>query len=162
MPDQPDLTRRVPLGSFVHARSGDKGGDANLGLWVGQGAKRDARVAWLLDFVTPTRVHQLVPEAADLEVEVHPLPNLGGFGGGKICFGGNEVPEVRADKIESVWKLIFSTPFNGDQANNKCCSETKDVRRLLFALAQSDKKKFPAPELIETDMTVGQLWARIV
>lgn len=78
MPDQPDLTRRVPLGSFVHARSGDKGGDANLGLWVGQGAKRDARVAWLLDFVTPTRVHQLVPEAADLEIEVHPLPNLGG------------------------------------------------------------------------------------
>ena len=28
------LTRRVPLGTFVHARSGDKGGDANLGLWV--------------------------------------------------------------------------------------------------------------------------------
>src|SRR4051812_22955428 len=34
-PAPPDsLTRRAPLGSFVHARSGDKGGDANLGLWV--------------------------------------------------------------------------------------------------------------------------------
>ena len=30
----PTLTRRMPLGCFVHARSGDKGGDANLGLWV--------------------------------------------------------------------------------------------------------------------------------
>ena len=28
------LTRRMPLGTFVHARSGDKGGDANIGLWV--------------------------------------------------------------------------------------------------------------------------------
>ena len=28
------LNRRMPLGTFVHARSGDKGGDANLGLWV--------------------------------------------------------------------------------------------------------------------------------
>ena len=91
-----------------------------------------------------------------------PLPNLGGDWNGKICFGGNEVPEVRADKIESVWKLIFSTPFNGDQANNKCRSEPKDVRRLLLALAQSDKKTFPASELLETDTTVGQLWARIV
>ncbi len=91
-----------------------------------------------------------------------PLPNLGGDWNGKICFGGNEVPEVRADKIESVWKLIFSTPFNGDQANNKCCSEPKDVRRLLLALAQTDKKTFPASELLETDTTVGQLWARIV
>ncbi|MGN6253021.1 MAG: AtuA-related protein [Marmoricola sp.] len=77
-PDQPDLTRSVPLGTFVHARSGDKGGDANLGLWVRQGEGREARVAWLLDFVTPARVRQLVPEAADLEIEVHPLPNLGG------------------------------------------------------------------------------------
>ena len=28
------LNRRMPLGTFVHARSGDKGGDANIGLWV--------------------------------------------------------------------------------------------------------------------------------
>lgn len=78
MTDQPQPTRRVPLGTFVHARSGDKGGDANLGLWVRQGEKREARVSWLLEFVTPTRVRHLVPEAADLHVDVHPLPNLGG------------------------------------------------------------------------------------
>jgi hypothetical protein len=81
-------TGRVPLGSFVHARSGDKGGDANLGLWVshdvatrstGVGSERyDASVAWLLGMVTPASVRRLVPEAADLDVEVFALPNLGG------------------------------------------------------------------------------------
>ena len=74
------LTRRVPLGTFVHARSGDKGGDANLGLWVvndGSG-KYDARVTWLAKLITPRKIRELVPEAGDLEVEVFVLPNLGG------------------------------------------------------------------------------------
>ena len=74
------ITRRAPLGTFVHARSGDKGGDANLGLWVvhdGSG-KYDARVTWLSKLITPRKVRELVPEAAELDVEVHVLPNLGG------------------------------------------------------------------------------------
>jgi hypothetical protein len=64
----------------VHARSGDKGGDANLGLWVAHdgGAQYDARVTWLLDRITPDFVKDLLPETRDLEVEVHALPNLGG------------------------------------------------------------------------------------
>jgi hypothetical protein len=72
--------RRAPLGTFVHARSGDKGGDANLGLWVRHdGDERyDARIAWLLATVTPDFVRDLLPETRDLEVEVHALPNLGG------------------------------------------------------------------------------------
>ena len=70
-------TRRVPLGTLVHARSGDKGGDANLGLWVSASdPKADDRAAWLLSVVTPDWVRELVPEAADLEVV--PLPNLRG------------------------------------------------------------------------------------
>lgn len=73
MPD----SRRLPLGTFVHARSGDKGGDANIGLWVRQGPNRERRVEWLLDLVTPETVRRLVPEAAELDVEVHRLPNLG-------------------------------------------------------------------------------------
>ena len=74
------LTRRVPLGTFVHARSGDKGGDANLGLWVTHEdpVLRPARVAWLSKLITPQKVRELVPEAADLEVDVFLLPNLGG------------------------------------------------------------------------------------
>ncbi|MDF1604329.1 acyclic terpene utilization AtuA family protein [Nocardioides sp. YIM 152315] len=73
-------SRRAPLGSFVHARSGDKGGDANLGLWVAHdgSGEYDARVAWLTTLITPRTVRELVPEAADLDVEVHVLPNLGG------------------------------------------------------------------------------------
>lgn len=68
---------RVPLGFFVHARSGDKGGDANVGLWVSAtDEKAAARTAWLLATVTPAFVRELVPEAAGLAVQVHPLPNL--------------------------------------------------------------------------------------
>ena len=72
--------QRRPLGTFVHARSGDKGGDANLGLWVRHDGspRRDDRVAWLLATVTPDFVRRLLPEAADLDVEVFALPNLGG------------------------------------------------------------------------------------
>jgi hypothetical protein len=66
------------LGRIVHARSGDKGGDANIGLWAMDAANRPDRVAWLLDTVTPELVRRLLPETADLEVEVFALPNLGG------------------------------------------------------------------------------------
>jgi hypothetical protein len=74
------LTRRMPLGTFVHARSGDKGGDANLGLWVAHDGSEhhEARVQWLSKLITPRRIRELVPEAADLEVDVYLLPNLGG------------------------------------------------------------------------------------
>jgi hypothetical protein len=74
------------LAEVVGARSGDKGGNANVGVWIpepGVGPSRDldegavaARVAWLLAWLTPERVRELLPEAAGLEVEVHPLPNL--------------------------------------------------------------------------------------
>ena len=78
-PGRPDvLTRRMPLGTFVHARSGDKGGDANVGLWARSGELQEARGRWLAGFVTPARVKALLPEAADLEVEVVGLPNLHG------------------------------------------------------------------------------------
>ncbi|MCY7394745.1 MAG: DUF1446 domain-containing protein [Nocardioides sp.] len=74
------LTVRAPLGSFVHARSGDKGGDANLGLWVshdGPPEKYDARVTWLMKLITARKVRELVPEAAELEIDVFHLPHLG-------------------------------------------------------------------------------------
>ncbi|NYJ03709.1 hypothetical protein HNR19_004407 [Nocardioides thalensis] len=79
-PAPPDsITRRMPLGTFVHARSGDKGGDANLGLWVvNDGSpKYDARVTWLAKLLSPRKVRELVPEAKDLDVDVYVLPNLG-------------------------------------------------------------------------------------
>ncbi len=80
IPGVPDdaITRRLPLGTFVHARSGDKGGDANVGLWVRAGEHQQEQAQWLRQFLTVDRVRQLVPEAADLDVEIFALPNLHG------------------------------------------------------------------------------------
>ncbi len=71
--------RPRPLGELVHARSGDKGGDANVGLWIPADHPRRAdAVAWLVGIVNAGWVQGMLPEAADLDVDVHPLPNLGG------------------------------------------------------------------------------------
>jgi hypothetical protein len=71
---------RAPLGTFIHARSGDKGGDATLGLWVAHDGSSSyhARVTWLLGLVSPTFIRSLVPEAETLDIGVFALPNLGG------------------------------------------------------------------------------------
>jgi hypothetical protein len=64
---------RAPLGRVVGARSGDKGGNANIGVW----ARDDAGYAWLASFITEGRARELLgPEAAELPIEVHLLPNL--------------------------------------------------------------------------------------
>jgi len=88
-----------PLGTFVGARSGDKGGTANIGVWVidpveaaavtlahgsdatlepdpAAVALADARYVWLTGLLTPDGVRALLPEAAGLDIDVHPLPNL--------------------------------------------------------------------------------------
>ena len=91
-----------------------------------------------------------------------PLPNTGGDLSGKICFGKNEVPEARAENIDAVWNLVFNTPFNSDQSNGKCRSEPHDVRKLLFTLSEKQARSFPASELLESDTTIEQMWARVV
>jgi hypothetical protein len=62
----------APLGRVAGARSGDKGGDANVGVWV----RTEAAYAWLSGFLTVERFGELVPETAGLEVERYELPNL--------------------------------------------------------------------------------------
>jgi hypothetical protein len=70
-------TVRVPLGRLVHARSGDKGGDANLGVWIpSDHPHRESAFTWLAAFLDEDTVRDLLPEAAELDVEIHPLPNL--------------------------------------------------------------------------------------
>jgi len=64
--------RPTPLGRVMGARSGDKGGDANLGVW----ARGEAGFAWLRGFLTEERLKTLLPECADLRVTRHELPNL--------------------------------------------------------------------------------------
>ncbi|OGL10872.1 MAG: exopolyphosphatase [Candidatus Rokubacteria bacterium RIFCSPLOWO2_02_FULL_72_37] len=65
-------TARVPLGWLFGTRSGDKGGNANLGVW----ARTPEAYAWLLATVTPDRLRQLLPECRGLAVERHLLPNI--------------------------------------------------------------------------------------
>jgi hypothetical protein len=65
-------TRRVPLGTVVGARSGDKGGNANVGFW----ARSDDAAAWLLEWLDEAAFRAMLPEAEGLDVEVFPLPNL--------------------------------------------------------------------------------------
>jgi len=63
---------RAPLGSAFGARSGDKGGNANVGVW----ARSPAGYAWLERFLDVERFRELVPEAAALEVRRFALPNV--------------------------------------------------------------------------------------
>jgi hypothetical protein len=61
-----------PLGAWFAARSGDKGGNANVGIW----ARDAAGYAWLAANLTPQKVQELLPEAAALEVRRTELANL--------------------------------------------------------------------------------------
>jgi len=61
------------LGEIVHARSGDKGGDANVGVWV-----RDPQAwEWLWSTLTVDELRRLLPETGALPIERYELPNLG-------------------------------------------------------------------------------------
>ncbi|MGH3368730.1 MAG: acyclic terpene utilization AtuA family protein, partial [Nocardioidaceae bacterium] len=65
-------TRRVPLGTIAGARSGDKGGDANVGVWV----RDETAWRWLAHHLTVDRLRELLPEARELPITRHVLPNL--------------------------------------------------------------------------------------
>lgn len=65
-------TRRLPLGAVAGTRSGDKGGNATLGVW----GRDEEAYAWLAEFLTIERLRTLVSEAAGLDIERTEFPNL--------------------------------------------------------------------------------------
>ncbi|MFI5007677.1 MAG: acyclic terpene utilization AtuA family protein [Solirubrobacterales bacterium] len=65
-------TRRLPLGTVFGARSGDKGGNANVGVW----ARSAPGYAWLEAALTVETFRTLVPETAGYEVLRYELRNL--------------------------------------------------------------------------------------
>ena len=68
--DEP--TVQVALGRLVGARSGDKGGNANVGVW----ARSKRAYEWLDWFLTTERLQNLMPETAELTVRRYALPNI--------------------------------------------------------------------------------------
>ena len=65
-------TRSAPLGHLFGARSGDKGPNANLGIFA-----RDLKsFSWLSQFLTIEKLKELMPEAAERDVDRYDLPNL--------------------------------------------------------------------------------------
>ena len=65
-------TVRAPIGRVLGARSGDKGGNANLGVF----ARGDEAWAWMDELLTVERLRELLPETAELPIHRHRLPNL--------------------------------------------------------------------------------------
>jgi hypothetical protein len=65
-------TVTLPLGRLFGTRSGDKGGNANLGVW----ARSDAAYAFLRIFLTTARLKSLLPDTAPYDIERYELPNL--------------------------------------------------------------------------------------
>jgi hypothetical protein len=69
----PDGQNRLEaLGRLFGARSGDKAGNANLGVW----ARSDAAYAWLEKFLTIEKLQGLMPEARHYPLQRFLLPNL--------------------------------------------------------------------------------------
>lgn len=70
-------TRRVPFGEIVYARSGDKGGNASLGIWTP--ADRSAAYPWLAGYLTAGRLRELLGLGEHVRVERYAMPNLHGL-----------------------------------------------------------------------------------
>jgi hypothetical protein len=69
-PDGP--TTGEPLGRRFGARSGDKGPNANLGVW----ATDEGGYAWLVEHLTPAALERLLPETAGLGITRAEFPHL--------------------------------------------------------------------------------------
>ncbi|MGI5288831.1 acyclic terpene utilization AtuA family protein [Nonomuraea polychroma] len=63
---------RAPLGRIAGARSGDKGGNANLGVW----ADTSGRYGWLAVHLTIAKLKELLPDLAPYRIERFELPNI--------------------------------------------------------------------------------------
>ncbi len=65
-------TVEVPLGMAFATRAGDKGGNANLGIW----AQTVEAYSFLRHFLTTDRLKALLPDCAPFVIDRYELPNL--------------------------------------------------------------------------------------
>ncbi len=71
-PTEANPTEAVPLGRVIGTRSGDKGGNANLGVF----ARSPEAFTWIDSFLTTERLRALLPETATLEINRYRLANI--------------------------------------------------------------------------------------
>lgn len=107
----PSALVAAPLGSWVGARSGDKGGNANVGIW----ADSDEAYGWLRDALDEGSFRALLPEAAHLPIERHEFPNLRALNFVVVGLLGEGVSSsTRADpQAKSLAEFIRSRPVEG-------------------------------------------------
>jgi hypothetical protein len=73
IPQKPEgKTVRIPFGRVFATRSGDKGGNANLGVW----AKTPEAYAFLREFLTEDKLKELLKDLSAFEMERYDFPNL--------------------------------------------------------------------------------------
>jgi hypothetical protein len=63
---------QVPLGRLFATRSGDKGGNANVGVW----AKTPNAFAFLREYLMVKKLKELLEDMRPFEIERYELPNL--------------------------------------------------------------------------------------
>ena len=86
----------VPFGNVVHARSGDKGANANLGVWADNPDAAD----WLSGFLTTERFTSLIGLSENIDVERYPMSNIGGvYFVLKNYFGVSGTSNIGLDQI---------------------------------------------------------------
>ena len=65
-------TKEIPFGQLYGARSGDKGGCANMGVW----AKTDKAFSFLYEFLTVEKLKELLPDLNKFDIDRYDLPNI--------------------------------------------------------------------------------------
>jgi len=71
-PAPSDAPLRKPLGELFGARSGDKGGCANIGVW----AKTENAFSFLNEYLTVETLKKLMPDVAEFHIDRYELPNI--------------------------------------------------------------------------------------
>jgi hypothetical protein len=106
------------------ARSGDKGGDANVGFW----ARDAAAYRWMAAFLTVEELRALYPEAAGLRVERVELPNIlalnfviyGLLGDGvAACLRPDPQAKMLGEEIRNATVPIPVSLLDGDSENRR-------------------------------------------
>ena len=67
-----DKLKNIPLGRIIGARSGDKGGCANLGVWT----KTNEAYSFIYHYLTVEQLRKLLPDLNDYEIERYDFPNI--------------------------------------------------------------------------------------